>query len=96
MGLRGSVASWRGPRTAEERTLPDWELLRRRPPGGTRSWASVHPWGSGQVFQNFADPDLEHWAQAYHGPNYTRLVQVKARYDPSNLFQFPQSLPLHP
>jgi FAD/FMN-containing dehydrogenase len=59
----------------------------------TRSWASVHPWGSGRVFQNFADPDLEHWAAAYYGPNYDRLVRVKARYDPSNLFQFHQSLP---
>ena len=59
----------------------------------TRSWASVHPWGSGRVFQNFADPDLEHWAQAYYGPNYDRLVRVKARYDPANLFQFQQSLP---
>jgi len=59
----------------------------------TRSWASVHRWGSGRVFQNFADPDLEHWAEAYYGPNYDRLVRVKARYDPANLFQFQQSLP---
>jgi len=62
----------------------------------TRSWASVHPWGSGRVFQNFADPDLEHWAEAYYGPNYDRLVRVKARYDPSDLFRFQQSLPLRP
>jgi FAD/FMN-containing dehydrogenase len=62
----------------------------------TRSWASVHRWGSGRVFQNFADPDLAHWAEAYYGPNYPRLVQIKARYDPSNLFQFQQSLPLQP
>ncbi len=59
----------------------------------TRSWTSVHPWGSGRVFQNFADPDLEHWPAAYYGPNYDRLVRVKARYDPSNLFRFHQSLP---
>ena len=62
----------------------------------TRSWASVHPWGSGGVFQNFADPELEHWAAAYYGPNHDRLVGVKARYDPSNLFRFQQSLPLPP
>jgi FAD/FMN-containing dehydrogenase len=48
------------------------------------------------VFQNFADPDLEDWAEAYYGPNYPRLVRVKARYDPANLFQFPQSLPPRP
>jgi FAD/FMN-containing dehydrogenase len=62
----------------------------------TRSWASVHPWGSGRVFQNFADPELQHWAEAYYGPNYHRLVRIKARYDPSNLFRFQQSLPLRP
>jgi FAD/FMN-containing dehydrogenase len=59
----------------------------------TRSWASVHPWGSGRVFQNFADPDLEDWAAAYYGPNAPRLAWIKARYDPANLFRFPQSLP---
>jgi FAD/FMN-containing dehydrogenase len=59
----------------------------------TRSWASVHRWGSGRVFQNFADSELEQWAEAYYGPNYDRLVRVKARYDPANLFRFQQSLP---
>ena len=24
-----------------------------------RSWGSVHPWASGRVFQNFADPELD-------------------------------------
>ena len=60
----------------------------------TRSWASVHRWGSGRVFQNFADPELEDWADAYYGPNYQRLVRVKARYDPANFFHFHQSLPV--
>ncbi|MGH2476059.1 MAG: BBE domain-containing protein, partial [Candidatus Limnocylindrales bacterium] len=59
----------------------------------TRSWTSVRPWGSGRVFQNFADPDLEGWADAYYGSNYDRLVRIKARYDPSNVFRFGQSLP---
>jgi FAD/FMN-containing dehydrogenase len=59
-----------------------------------RSWASVHPWGSGQVFQNFIDPDLEGWADAYYGTNYERLVRVKARYDPTGFFRFHQSLPV--
>jgi FAD/FMN-containing dehydrogenase len=59
-----------------------------------RSWKSVHPWGSGRVFQNFADPDLEDRAEAYYGTNYDRLVRVKARYDPGNTFRFRQSLPV--
>jgi len=60
----------------------------------TRSWAWVHRWGSGRVFQNFADPELEDWAGAYYGPNYRRLVRVKARYDPAGFFHPPQSLPV--
>jgi FAD/FMN-containing dehydrogenase len=59
-----------------------------------RSWESVHPWGSGRVFQNFIDPDLEGWVEAYYGPNYARLVRVKARYDPKEFFRFHQSLPV--
>jgi FAD/FMN-containing dehydrogenase len=58
-----------------------------------RSWATVHPWGSGGVYPNFPDPDLTDWARAYHGANLERLVRVKARYDPENIFRFHQSVP---
>jgi hypothetical protein len=57
-----------------------------------RSWGSVHPWGSGRVFQNFADPDLREWPTAYYGPNLERLMRVNERYDPENLFRSDQSL----
>ena len=60
----------------------------------TRSWGTVHPWGTGRVFPNFPDPDLEDWARAYYGKNRDRLLDVKARYDPGNLFRFHQSLPV--
>src|SRR5262245_21557574 len=59
----------------------------------TRSWESVHPWGSGRVYQNFPDPDLTDWANAYYGPNYQRLLQIKRRYDPAGFFRFSQSVP---
>lgn len=52
----------------------------------SRSWATVHPWGTGGVYPNFPDPDLDDWAHAYYGTNYDRLVRVKARYDPTNFF----------
>lgn len=57
-----------------------------------RSWGSVHPWGSGRVFQNFADPDLRDWPAAYYGPNLDRLMRVNERYDPDNVFRSDQSL----
>ena len=59
-----------------------------------RSWALVHPWGSGGVYLNFPDPDLPDWALAYYGENYDRVLRVKALYDPENFFRFPQSLPV--
>jgi len=61
-----------------------------------RSWALVHPWGSGGVYPNFPDPDLKDWARAYYGSNYDRLLRVKARYDPDDFFRFRQSLPSRP
>jgi FAD/FMN-containing dehydrogenase len=57
-----------------------------------RSWKLVHPWGSGGVYPNFPDPDLEDWASAYYASNYDRLRRVKATYDPDNFFQFHQGL----
>ena len=58
----------------------------------TRSWAIVPPHGSGGVYPNFPDLDLEDWARAYHGGNYDRLLGVKATYDPTSFFRFEQSL----
>jgi FAD/FMN-containing dehydrogenase len=58
----------------------------------TRSWEIVHPWGSGGVYPNFPDPELEGWERAYHGDNYARLARVKAEYDPENVFRFRQSI----
>jgi FAD/FMN-containing dehydrogenase len=54
----------------------------------TRSWACVHPWGSGRVYPNFPDPDLEDWAEAYYGINRERLLRVKRTYDPQSAFGF--------
>jgi FAD/FMN-containing dehydrogenase len=62
----------------------------------TRSWALVHPWGSGGVYPNFPDPDLKDWARAYYGKNYGRLLRIKAKYDPDGFFRFDQSLPTNP
>jgi FAD/FMN-containing dehydrogenase len=59
-----------------------------------RSWSSVRPWGSGGVYPNWPDPELEGWARAYHGGNLDRLAQLKQRYDPDNFFRFHQSVPV--
>jgi FAD/FMN-containing dehydrogenase len=58
-----------------------------------RSWHAVHPCGSGRVYPCFPDPDLADPGPAYYGANYTRLLTIKASYDPDNTFRFRQSIP---
>jgi FAD/FMN-containing dehydrogenase len=55
-------------------------------------WASMRPYASGQAYQNYIDPDLTNWRQAYYGGNYNRLVGIKKKYDPAGLFTFPQAI----
>jgi hypothetical protein len=51
-----------------------------------RSWALAHASGTGGAYANFPDPDLGAWDPAYHGANLDRLLSVKARYDPHDVF----------
>lgn len=45
-------------------------------------------------YQNFIDPSQSGYLEAYYGDNLTRLQTVKRKYDPSNLFHYPQSIPV--
>jgi FAD/FMN-containing dehydrogenase len=58
----------------------------------TKAWAVVQRHGSGGVYPNFPDPELDDALRAYHGANLPRLQEVKARYDRDGVFRFPQSI----
>jgi FAD/FMN-containing dehydrogenase len=55
---------------------------------------AMRPFTSDQSYQNFIDGAERDYLRAYYGANLERLVEIKRKYDPSNLFRFPQSIPL--
>ncbi|MCX5402768.1 FAD-binding oxidoreductase [Streptomyces sp. NBC_00335] len=55
-------------------------------------WQDLRPWAGGAAYQNYADPRLTGWREAYYGPNLARLEEVRRRYDPDRLLRFPQAV----
>ena len=50
------------------------------------------PFSSGGVYVNFMTAEETDRVRSAYGPNYDRLVQVKGKYDPDNLFRMNQNI----
>ncbi len=57
--------------------------------------AQLQPYITGS-YVNVPDLSIKNYGQEYYGDNLDRLQKVKAKYDPENLFNFVQSIPLAP
>jgi FAD/FMN-containing dehydrogenase len=56
-------------------------------------WEGVHPHNMAGAYVNFmSDDEAEGRVQASYGANYDRLVAVKRKYDPANLFRVNQNI----
>lgn len=55
-------------------------------------YEAVRPHASEGVYINFLTEEETHRVQPAYGANYTRLVEVKNRYDPINLFRINQNI----
>jgi FAD/FMN-containing dehydrogenase len=57
-------------------------------------WGALQPFSSGGLYVNYeADHNVGRVKAAYSPAKYARLVAVKAKYDPTNLFRLNQNIP---
>lgn len=52
----------------------------------------MNQYTNGHSYQNYPNRDQTGFQYAYWGPYYNQLVAVKRKYDPTNFFNYPQSI----
>jgi len=63
--------------------LRDWAIAR---------WEALHPYSAGGAYVNFMMEEGQGRVKATYGSNYARLAQIKATYDPDNVFRVNQNI----
>ncbi len=53
---------------------------------------AIHPYSAGGAYINFMMDEGEDRVKASYGYNYDRLVKIKSKYDPNNLFRVNQNI----
>jgi hypothetical protein len=55
-------------------------------------WEAAHPHSAGGAYINFMMEEGQERVEATYGANHERLVEVKTKYDPTNLFRVNQNI----
>lgn len=55
-------------------------------------WEELYPYSAGGDYINFMMDEGENRIRASYGDNYDRLVKIKTKYDPENLFRVNQNI----
>lgn len=55
-------------------------------------WDATHPYSAADAYVDFMMDEGQDRVRATYGPNYQRLSQVKATYDPHNMFHINQNI----
>lgn len=87
-GMYSLDTAWEDP--ADDEDMIDWTRT-----AWARSRRFAH---QGRLYLNFPglDADSDELTRAALGPNFARLAEVKANYDPTNMFRFNQNIPPTP
>jgi FAD/FMN-containing dehydrogenase len=54
----------------------------------------ISPYTPFESYQNFPNRSLQNSGQLYYAENLDRLIDIKTAYDPTNLFNNSQSIPV--
>jgi FAD/FMN-containing dehydrogenase len=57
-----------------------------------QAWTKLRPHVSGRAYQNYIDPALPDWEDAYYAQNRKRLQDIRRAVDPHHYFNFPQAV----
>ncbi|HSM63365.1 MAG TPA: FAD-binding oxidoreductase, partial [Gillisia sp.] len=55
-------------------------------------WEALHPYSAGGAYSNFLMNEGEERVKASYKENYDKLVEIKRKYDPKNLFRVNQNI----
>lgn len=55
-------------------------------------WEAIHPYSAGGAYLNFIMDEGQDRIKASYKENYERLVNIKTKYDPANLFRVNQNI----